>query len=216
MQYYFWMGGANVSLSIAGGAELAVLVEWVDNGTTAADRNDFVLALVGGTAWLRVSNVTVTGPASLRMAPYNLPSILLQAAVNSSVPTPVKVGLSQPHILLSLSNGPAAASTGTDQPRSLESITAQMQQARKLELARYEQFGADAEIKAAVQAGNMWNFIYTPIEYGPIFPVSEGWSFDHTTKPNPDFDYVREDMHSWFFLFFADLLALTWPCQLFR
>ena len=38
--------------------------------------------------------------------------------------------------------------------------------ARAAELARYPAYGEQAEVKEALQAATIWNYIYTPAEYG--------------------------------------------------
>ena len=59
--------------------------------------------------------------------------------------------------------------------------------ARAAELARYAEFGEHAEVKEALQAATMWNYIYTPAEYGPFLPVSRAWNF---VKHNVNLDWA--------------------------
>jgi hypothetical protein len=51
--------------------------------------------------------------------------------------------------------------------------------AHAVEEATYTAFGPLAEVKLAVQAAVMWNYIYTPVEYGPLALVAGGWDFTH-------------------------------------
>ena len=44
--------------------------------------------------------------------------------------------------------------------------------ARAKEYASYKSYGQYSEVKEALQAATMWNYIYTPAEYGPFMPVS--------------------------------------------
>ena len=48
---------------------------------------------------------------------------------------------------------------------------------RRAELDRYKQYGALADVKEAVQAATLWNYIYHPAELGPVLPVSRAWNF---------------------------------------
>jgi hypothetical protein len=59
--------------------------------------------------------------------------------------------------------------------------------ARAAELARYPAYGEQAEVKEALQAATMWNYIYTPAEYGPFLPVSRAWNF---VKGNVNLDWA--------------------------
>ena len=59
--------------------------------------------------------------------------------------------------------------------------------ARATELARYAAYGEQAEVKEALQAATMWNYIYTPAEYGPFLPVSRAWNF---VKENVNLDWA--------------------------
>ena len=48
---------------------------------------------------------------------------------------------------------------------------------RDAELDRYKAYGDLADVKEAVQAATLWNYIYHPAEYGPMLPVSRSWDF---------------------------------------
>ena len=48
-------------------------------------------------------------------------------------------------------------------------------------------YGEQAEVKEALQAATMWNYIYTPAEYGPFLPVSRAWNF---VKGNVNLDWA--------------------------
>ena len=63
---------------------------------------------------------------------------------------------------------------------------------KRIEVASYSRYSKDglADVKQAVQAATMWNFIYTPVEYGPLAPVARGWDFTGGVKQSPDFSYV--------------------------
>ena len=47
-------------------------------------------------------------------------------------------------------------------------------------------------MKEALQAATMWNYIYTPAEYGPFMPVSRQWDFVKFPV-NLDWGYVIFD-----------------------
>jgi hypothetical protein len=44
-------------------------------------------------------------------------------------------------------------------------------------LVSYAAYGALADVKEALQAATLWNYIYHPAEYGPVLPVSRSWDF---------------------------------------
>ena len=63
---------------------------------------------------------------------------------------------------------------------------------RDAELDRYEAYGDLADVKEAVQAATLWNYIYHPAEYGPVLPVSRSWNYV-TGAVNSDWHYVIFD-----------------------
>merc|ERR1712185_190767 len=57
-----------------------------------------------------------------------------------------------------------------------------------------------------MQAGVMWNLIWTPAEIGPLAPVSRGWDFT-PAKNSSDFGYVIFDWDNFFASYMLSLDA---------
>ena len=72
------------------------------------------------------------------------------------------------------------------------------------ERARYAKYGALAEVKEALQAATLWNYIYSPAEYGPFLPVSRSWNFVKHAK-NMDWAYVIFDWDNLFASYMTSL-----------
>jgi len=76
--------------------------------------------------------------------------------------------------------------------------------ARAAELRRYAKWGNLSQVKEAVQAATLWNYVYTPAEAGPFLPVSRHWDFvkgQHDT----DFSYVIFDWDNLFATYLTSL-----------
>jgi len=71
-------------------------------------------------------------------------------------------------------------------------ISKLIQAAHDKEYASYASYGNYSEVKEALQAATMWNYIYTPAEYGPFMPVSRQWDFVKFPV-NLDWGYVIFD-----------------------
>ena len=50
----------------------------------------------------------------------------------------------------------------------------------------------------------MWNYIYSPAEYGPMLPVSRSWNFVKHAA-NADWEYVLFDWDNLFASYMASL-----------
>lgn len=111
-----------------------------------------------------------------------------------------------PHIALSFDKGAVgfqdnAADMSWTSHRvapTVADIRGIIEKARAREVARISAFTGEQEggdrfaTKEGLQAATMWNYIYTPAEYGPILPVSRSWNF--VTDPmNDDWSYVIFD-----------------------
>ena len=75
---------------------------------------------------------------------------------------------------------------------------------RDAELDRYKAYGDLADVKEAVQAATLWNYIYHPAEYGPMLPVSRSWDFVGGAA-NSDWSYVIFDWDNIFASFMSSL-----------
>jgi len=62
------------------------------------------------------------------------------------------------------------------------------------------------DVKRAVEAAVMWNFIYTPAEEGPLMPVSRSWNFVQELV-HRDFSYVIFDWDNFFASYMAAEIA---------
>ena len=197
----------NVSLSYAGGDELALLAA-VISGCDGAE-----LLMVGASAWYRMHRLHSTGspPSRLTFVPYGTGGLRTSTLYTSvaaetcpSLTLPAHLS-SQPHLALPLCSGEIGISSG--EPRSAADISSQLSAAWADEERRYAHFGEHAEAKMAVQAGVMWNVVYNPLER-VIAPVIRGnpWGWDPATL-NDDWPYVLFDWDTHFAAYMLSLDA---------
>ena len=213
MELYAATPTCNVSIVSSGGRELLAKVAVV-SGCESTE-----LVIIAGSAWQRLhTEVTAGSKSSLRFVPYGdgmQPSTIHSTvAADGSLTLPAAVA-AQPHLALRLRSAQgidtdaAAVSIGLTSmgALSLREIEARLQSAWDIEHARYEHFGALAEVKMAQQAGVMWNVIYNPIET-VIAPVIRGnpWGWDPATVSD-DWAYVLFDWDTHFAAYMLSLDA---------
>ena len=231
LQFYVAFRGLNVSISASGGVSspLHLLVEPIGcpNQTTTAhetppgpapDCNDYTLVVLPRIGWFRPGEVAAAADGSVTLTPHGFgsttikptrapvaslsgqwlaahpPHKLAEDATAELLPLHVAFGLNEP---IGLREGDGAAP-------SLEDVRTKIDAAREAELGRYRTYGALSEVKEALQAATMWNYIYSPAEYGPMLPVSRSWNFVKHAA-NADWEYVLFDWDNLFASYMASL-----------
>eukprot|EP00440_Ansanella_granifera_P056074 gb/GFBE01060778.1/.p1 GENE.gb/GFBE01060778.1/~~gb/GFBE01060778.1/.p1 ORF type:complete len:828 (+),score=155.91 gb/GFBE01060778.1/:1-2484(+) len=209
-QFYLGFKGLNVSMSYSGGHGLSWLAEPVN--CDSVDCSDYAIVVLPSFKWERVGSVSVAQDnASISFSPLGMEPIILRMTrpgiamdVSKSVPD------SLPHIVLPLGQGAVGFQANTAAMPVVADVRTAIQSARAREVARLEKFTGDKEggdlytTKEGLQAATMWNYIYTPAEYGPILPVSRSWDF--VTQPmNDDWAYVIFDWDNIFASYMTSL-----------
>ena len=189
-QFHVAFAGINVSLSVVGGdGRLSVLADPV--GCESTNCSDYALVLLPRFQWYREGTINVSASdGTIAFSPLGFPTSFLRptrppmAALSHSVTKALggvaAVGTTSVlRAALSLGGGPVGIREGGRdvKPPTVEEVTATVASARRAELARYKAYGALAEVKEALQAATMWNYILSPAELGPILPVSRSWNF---------------------------------------
>ena len=141
--------------------------------------------------WFRGGDVAVdaaSGAVMLSPRGHATPTVVSPTrppTAGLQLPAPLAAA---PHAAYSLGGGrPLGLREGGGGAPSLDAVRTAVRAARATELARYAAYGEHAEVKEALQAATMWNYIYTPAEYGPFLPVSRAWNF---VKGNVNLDWA--------------------------
>ena len=141
--------------------------------------------------WFRGGDVAVdaaSGAVTLSPRGHATPTVVSPTrspTAGLQLPAPLAAA---PHAAYSLGGGrPLGLREGGGGAPSLDAVRTVVRAARATELARYAAYGEHAEVKEALQAATMWNYIYTPAEYGPFLPVSRAWNF---VKGNVNLDWA--------------------------
>ena len=141
--------------------------------------------------WFRGGDVAVdaaSGAVMLSPRGHAAPTVVSPTrppTAGLQLPAPLAAA---PHAAYSLGGGrPLGLREGGGGAPSLDAVRTAVHAARATELARYAAYGEHAEVKEALQAATMWNYIYTPAEYGPFLPVSRAWNF---VKGNVNLDWA--------------------------
>ena len=204
-RFYVAWGGANASVTLSGGDErLLVAVELEQ--CVAANCSDFVVRFVGSACWAptRAADVAVDG-AALRVAAPGLRSVDLFLDERAAAASGGGGAAGADYLEAPLALGaPVGLSSGGALPYA--DIADALAALREAELATYAPYGALAGVKRAMQAGVMWNLIWTPAEIGPLAPVSRGWDFT-PAKNSSDFGYVIFDWDNFFASYMLSLDA---------
>lgn len=202
-QFYNNNGTLNVSYTFAGGGDDLRMTFTRQPGAVGS----FAVVVFGKTLWGRAADVTAA-TGSLSFAPFGMEPISIYAATDSGLGETGarwRLGFAddRPHFILPLVEGsPVGLSSG--KPQSVSSIAALLDENREKELKSYEKYGDFAQVKAAAQAGVMWNVVYVPTEAGPVAPVSRGWDFTKGAV-SPEWGYVLFD---WDNIFASYILSL--------
>ena len=91
----------------------------------------------------------------------------------------------EPQLVFGLGRGKVGmqeTSSASEASPTVDAISKVIQAAHDKEYASYTKYGQYAEVKEGLQAATMWNYIYTPAEYGPFMPVSRQWDFVRPTS----------------------------------
>ena len=163
--------GVNISLSYTGGTgDLNVLAEPQNCGTGAGevDCSDYALVVLPRWAWFRNGKTTISNSTgTIVLTPMGMPSrTITMTHPPSDYAFPQLEGYD--HMAVGLGNGAVGMQEDAAGKPTAASIGKVVAAARKKEYASYEKYGALADVKEAVQAATMWNYIYTPAEYGPV------------------------------------------------
>ena len=212
-QFYLGYKGVNVSLSYSGGnGPLNMLIEPQNCGAGSSgtvDCSDYAVVVLPRFAWFRQGGVAVDqASGSISLTAMGMPTRTVYATrtdghnitVNSThLPT-------GPKLILGLGQGSVGLREGKtpDPAVTIDEIKKVIIAAREKEYNSYKTYGQYAEVKEALQAATMWNYIYTPAEYGPFMPVSRSWDF--VKKPvNLDWGYVIFDWDNIFATYMTSL-----------
>jgi hypothetical protein len=212
-QFYLGYKGVNVSFSYSGGTQpLNALVEPLNCGSAAGDVdcNDYALAILPRFAWFRAGQVGVDSKSgSISLTPMGMPT----RTVVATKPGDDAIVLNNTHLgevklVLGLGAGAVGvreqADAAADAAPTVDEIAKVISAARVTEYDSYKKYGEYAEVKEAIQAATMWNYIYTPAEYGPFMPVSRSWDF--VKKPvDLDWGYVIFDWDNIFATYMTSL-----------
>jgi putative isomerase len=221
-QLFVGYQGLNVSLSVAGGSQqnLSVLVEPVS--CPQSNFSDYALVVLPRFQWDRTGVINIsTSDGTIGLAPFGfVPSFVRPtSAPSAALPKSLTAALGlgghdspaapppPPHVAFSLGHGAVGfreAATAKGALPTVSDVKATVEAARKAELERYEAYGAYAEVKEALQAATMWNYILSPAELGPILPVSRSWNFVKE-ESSLDWSYVIFDWDNFFASFMASL-----------
>lgn len=188
-QYYVWFDSVNVSVSIsadptqrASGAPLNILVEPQScNGNCS----DYAVAFLGSFGWFRAGAVTASAElGQLVLDAYNLrtsSAFVATSAGGSSPPSAVSLpanATTLPYVAVALQETVSVSLNVGERRIPTASVAAAISTARAAETARYAKYGDLSSAKEAVQAGVMWNVVYTPAEVGGVLaPVARSWTF---------------------------------------
>lgn len=199
-QFYVGFKDLNVSLSYSGGTGmLHAVAEPINCGNVSVNCSDYALVVLPRFAWSRAGDVDINlEDASITMSPMGLPERVIRMtaphAQDVQVPLPSSV-TSYPHMTATFSHGIKIGLLETTKsagpPPEVQAIVAVIEKAREKEYSSYSKYGKYADVKEAVQAATMWNYIYTPSEYGPFLPVSRAWDFVKG-RHDQDWSYVSQ------------------------
>ena len=188
---------------------------WSDAADMNAPVNcaDYAIVVLPRFAWFRQGKVAVnSASASITMTPLGMaartvaltssnPSIKINnSAVSGSVPH-LTFGLGKGAVGMQESSASAAAAAAAPTVASIRKV---ITAARTKEYNSYKSYGNLSDVKEAVQAATMWNYIYHPAEYGPILPVSRQWNFVKYAV-NLDWGYVIFDWDNIFASYMTSL-----------
>ena len=173
--------------------------------------SDYALVVLPRFAWFRNGDVTLDAAGgSVTLKPMGMPTRvvqLTQAAETLPLPTSVT---SVDYLAVGLGKGAVGmqevGSSTLQAAPTIAAISKVISAARATEYAGYQKFGKYAKVKEAVQAATMWNYIYTPAEYGPILPVSRQWNFVRGNV-NSDWAYVIFDWDNIFATYMTSLFS---------
>jgi hypothetical protein len=226
-QFYLEYQGINVSISVSGGkADLHVIAEPINCAATSpsadaasstpssaagANCSDFALVVLPRYMWFRLGTVSAwpSRAGSLQIAPLGVPGLtVIQPTTDPSteLKLPDHIATWPAHVAFSFGAGAVGLREGDGAPPSLQEVRQHVQAMRDAELDRYKAYGEFADVKEAVQAATLWNYIYHPAEYGPMLPVSRSWDFVGGAA-NSDWSYVIFDWDN----IFASLMTSLDP-----
>jgi len=224
-QLHLRFHGCNVSFTFGGGDDLSLLARRV--GDPAACARHVLVAVGEEGLWHRRVDVSA-GRDSLRLAPLNLPASTVyatrpsSAAASASLPRHVS---KRPHLAYPLGPGRTGAASSPESRhavvgfssggrRTVAQLASELDAREAAEVARDAAYGAEAELREAVQAAVMWNVVYVPLEQGPFTPVIRGNPWNINSHPasvrrrSPlQHPTLRDERHKYIFIYIG--LTLT-------
>jgi putative isomerase len=210
-QFYLGYKGVNVSLSYSGGTgPLNMIAEPIGCGA-AVNCSDYALVVLPRFAWFRQGDVKVDASSgSISLTPMGLPArnVMMTRAGDSIALNNTQVK-GAPQLVFGLGQGKvgmqeSSSSSDASALPTVDAISKVIQAAHDKEYASYTKYGEYAEVKEGLQAATMWNYIYTPAEYGPFMPVSRQWDFVKFPV-NLDWGYVIFDWDNIFATYMTSL-----------
>ena len=144
-----------------------------------ANCSDYALVILPRFAWFRQGEVSIdTATAAAVLSPMGLAArtVRLTGTADAALPLPAAVAAA-PHVAVPFAAPGAAGriglleTAGSAAP-SLTAIQATIDAAAKKEYESYKKYGEYADVKEAVQAATMWNYVYTPAEVKQARPPS--------------------------------------------
>jgi len=210
-QYYLGFEGVNVSVSVLGGnSSLQILAEPLGcanqhDPSNGVNCSDFALVVLPRYMWFRAGHVDVSSDGTFELTAMGLPTTTVKAtaAATQQLSLPHSI-TSAPHAAFSLGAGAVGLVETAFEAPTVAAVSQDVEAAKKAELARYAKFGDLADVKEAIQAATMWNYIYSPAEYGPFLPVSRSWNFVKQAKSS-DWGYVIFDWDNIFASYMTSL-----------
>ncbi len=177
-QFYVGYRGLNVSLSFTGGeGALHVLAEPIGcagGGAAGTNCSDYALAALGRYAWYRPGRASASADGAFAFATPGLPPTVVQPTADADEALTQRLlprlrpsaGPGAAAAAFGLGDGPVGLREGGGARPEVAEVRAAVGAARAAEYARYAGWGELAELKEALQAATLWNYAYTPAEYG--------------------------------------------------
>ena len=220
-QLYVAFRGLNTSISVVGGMrQLHLLVEPLNcaAGPPAmgtVNCSDYELVLLARYQWLRPGAVSVGADGSMTFSPMGHERMILQPTMDPSsigrareregLGIEDELARSVATLRFSMGKGAVGMREGRGKARPrLAEIRREVVARCADEKHRYAAFGKLGEVKEALQAATMWNYVVSPAEYGPFLPVSRSWNFVKNAS-SLDWNYVIFDWDNIFATYMASL-----------
>ena len=174
-QFYAGFAGANVSFSVSGGnGTLHFLAEPLGCGGATAEAggaagagvncSDYALVVLPRYQWFRLGGIDAwpQRAGAIRFTPLGMANATVvqpTAAPAPELPLPAKFAQWKAHGVFSLGHGAVGLREGAGSPPTLQQVQEHIAKMRQAELDRYTPYGSLANVKEALQAATLWNYI---------------------------------------------------------